>query len=238
MKTISQSLIRDMLKPEGYCGHYLNKVYNEGFRTQPSDAMVNGLFFEQAILGRTRDGELIELPKSKTNGAKLKRETDLEQDIEFAKKVLELNKIQFDNCQFLRETSFMHGHLDAAGTFNNVKYLFDLKYTGMSFDQWERELKWSDISAHFKLQAMHYQAIYGDALPFMFLLFGSNWCRFFEIKYNPEAVAHHTDVALEALETFNTMDYRATTDSRLCFDCPMKYVCEVRNWTIEIESID
>jgi hypothetical protein len=238
MKTISQSLIRDMLKPEGFCGYYLNEVYNEGFRTSPTEAMVNGLFFEQDILGRTRDGELVELPKSKTNGAKLKREIDLEFDIKFARSVLEKNKILFDEKQVYYETPFMHGHLDAVGTYTGKRYIFDLKWTGMSFDQWEREWKWSDISAHFKLQARQYQAIYPDALPFMFLVFGSDWCRFFEIAYEPEEVAHHTDIAAEALKTFNTLDFRATTDSRLCFDCRLKNICPVRNWDINIEEID
>jgi hypothetical protein len=227
-----------MLKPEGFCGYYLNKVYNEGYHTQPTDAMINGLFFEQAILGSTRDGELIEIPKSKTNGAKLKRETDLEKDIDFAKKVLEINHIVFEKCQIPMYTPFMHGHIDAVGTFEGKKYLFDLKYTGMSFDQWERELKWSDLSAHFKLQARHYQAIFTDARPFMFLVFGSDWCRFFELSYEPEEIAHHTDIAVEALNTFNELDYRPTSDSRLCFDCPMKYVCEVRNWSINIENLE
>jgi hypothetical protein len=227
-----------MLREEGYCGYYLNAVYNEGFKTEPTDAMVNGLFFEQAILGSTRDKELIELPKSKTNGAKLKREIDLEDDIIFAEKVLKQNNIEFSEAQKHCITSFMHGHIDAVGTYSGKKYLFDLKYTGMSFDQWERELKWGETSSHFKLQARHYQAIYPDALPFMFLVFGSNWCRFFELPYDAEDVAHHTDVADEAMETFNRMDFRATTDSRLCFTCPMKYTCEVRNFAITIESFE
>lgn len=242
MKTkISQSLIRDMLSEDGYCGHYLNEVYNNGFSAPPTDAMVNGLFFEQEILGATaRPGEVIELPKSKAKGRegqKLQRELDLEKHVEFAKMILKENKIVFENVQVNIERQHLSGHIDAVGTYNGIPYLFDLKYTGMSYDQWDRELKWGNISGHFTLQARQYQALIDKPLPFMFLVFGSDWCRFFQINYSEADILHHVDIAAEALETFNSMDYRSTEDSRLCFQCWMRDVCKVRNHEIQIEEL-
>ena len=47
-----------------------------GFRTGPSAAMLDGLVFEQNVIGMSRGGDVYEIPKGKT-GKPLKRETDL-----------------------------------------------------------------------------------------------------------------------------------------------------------------
>lgn len=235
MRTISQSLIRDMLNPAGYCGHYLNQVYNEGWKPAPTDAMIDGLFFEFNVLGATAYGEVPEIPKSKTNGAKLKRELDLERVITQAKEVLDANRIEFTEVQFRAESEDRHGHIDAAGTFRGLPYLFDLKYTGMTWGGYDRELKYSDLSGNYTLQARHYQSL--RPLPFMFLVFGDGWARFFEVPYSQPEVEYHKAVATEALATFNAMDPRPTQDSRLCFACRMREVCTVRNKTIQVEQL-
>ncbi len=236
MKTISQSLIRDMLKPEGYCGHYLNEVYNNGFRTEPTAAMIDGLVFEQAILGATARGEHWEIPKLK-NGDKSKREQDLDMVIAFAREVLKMNEIVIETAQPHIEAGNRSGHIDALGTYHGQAYIFDLKYTGMAYKTYDREIKFSDVTANYRLQALQYQSLIESQLPFMFLVFGDGWCRFFEFLYEQSAVEHHKEVASEALETFNEMDYRPTSDSRLCFTCPMASVCKVRNTIIQIEPL-
>lgn len=235
MNTISQSLLRDMMSEAGYCGHYLNEVYNNGYRTPPTDAMLQGLVFEQAILGATARGEMYEIPKLKS-GEKSKAERDLDEVIAYARQVLAANEIVFDEVQPARERAHLSGHIDALGTYHGQPYIFDLKFTGMAYSQWERELKWGNISAHFTLQARQYQAIVGP-LPFMFIVFGRGWCRLFELPYDQDAVEHHSEIAAEALETFNAMDYRPTTDSRLCFECRLADVCKVKNININIEQL-
>ena len=44
MKT-TQSLIKDIL-PEDFCPHYIHLKYNVGARTEPTEAMKNGLFLK------------------------------------------------------------------------------------------------------------------------------------------------------------------------------------------------
>lgn len=238
MKThISQSLIRDMLNPRGYCGHYLNRVYNEGWKTEPTDSMTDGLYFEYNILGATAFGEVPTIPKSKTNGATLKRELDLLRVIEQAKAILKANVIEFDRVQEHMTFEDRSGHIDALGTYHDKPYIFDLKYTGMTYGSYEREMKYSDLSANYLLQARQYQSLL-EPLPFMFLVFGDGWCRFFEVPYDADAVEHHKQVATEALETFNAMEYRPTGDSRLCFECRMKDACTVRNWEVTVENLE
>jgi len=98
MKTISQSLINEMLRQQGYCGHYLNEVYNNGFSPDPSDAMMDGLYFEQGVIGSTRDHTPMELPKLKS-GEKSKRERDLDDLIKWTSLVLAKNEIKIQNIQ-------------------------------------------------------------------------------------------------------------------------------------------
>lgn len=236
MKTISQSLIRDMLKPEGYCGHYLNEVYNNGFRTEPTASMIDGLVFEQAILGATAYGEHWEIQKLK-NGDKSKREQDLDLVINFAREILAANEIVIERAQVHLTTANRTGHIDALGTYHGQPYIFDLKYSGMAYATYEREVKFSNLTANYRLQALQYQSLINSQLPFMFLVFGEGWCRFFEVPYDEQAVEHHKEVASEALETFNVMDYRPTGDSRLCFACPMAAACKVRNTQIQVEQL-
>ena len=236
MKTISQSLLRDMLSQDGYCAHYLNLVYNSNYKTELSNAMLMGLVFEQAILGSTRDGEHVELPRLKS-GEKSADEKRLDGTIEFAKSVLAANEIIFTATQLHIENGLLHGHPDAVGTYHGMNYTFDLKWTGMSFDQWERELKYSSIRDHFAIQARHYQSLMDDPMPFMFLVFGDNWARFFEVPFDGRAIEHHKEVAAEALDVFNSMEYTPTSDSRLCFECRLAWVCDKRNQTIQIETL-
>lgn len=70
---ISQSFIKDALKTRSidpkdqikpsYCPQYLKFKYVDGMQTKPSDAMLNGQFFEWHLLGATRDGIEPILPK-------------------------------------------------------------------------------------------------------------------------------------------------------------------------------
>jgi hypothetical protein len=239
MKTISQSLIRDMLSPKGYCGYYLNEVYNNGFRTEPTPAMLQGLVFEQEILGSTRDGEHVEMPKSMAKGKEgsiLKAEIELFRIIRYAKSILEANEILFTDHQIHMINENRHGHIDAVGTYHGQPYIFDLKFTGMAYSSWQKEYQFGNTSANFRLQGLHYQSI-SEPLPFMFLVFGDGWSRFMELPYEADDIEHHCEVATEALDTFNEMDYRPTTDSRLCFECPMSETCPVKNSQIQIEQL-
>lgn len=240
MKTISQSLINDLTNPNGYCGYYLDLVYNKNVKTEPTDAMINGLFFEQELIGKTRSGEKIEIPKSKTTGKPLKRETDLLQDIKYAEMILQKNSITFDpaTVQQRIEKDDRHGHIDCMGTAGNEEAIFDIKWTGMAFNQWEREFKWGDFKRRAITQSRHYQTLIDKKLPFIFLVFGSGWCRFFKVDYDEATLEHHKELATYSLELFRNMDYRPTKDAKLCFECRLRHVCDKINNKIELENFE
>lgn len=70
---ISQSFIKDALKTRSidpkdqikpsFCPQYLKFKYVDGLQTKPSDAMLNGQFFEWHLLGATREGIEPKLPR-------------------------------------------------------------------------------------------------------------------------------------------------------------------------------
>lgn len=238
MKHISHSLIWDLIKEGGYCGHYLNLKYNENHRTTPTESMMKGLLFELELLGQTRDGTDIELPKKK-NGDPYKWELDVLEDVEYAKMILEKNNIKIHpgSVQEYKEKDNRSGHIDCLGTIVNRDYIIDVKWTGMAFGTWEREWKFGDIKNRFKLQAKQYQSLYDEMMPFVFLIFGHGWCRFIKIEYNEMEIEHHKEVAAQGLKVFNNMEFRPTNDSKLCFACQLRGECEHVNHQIEMEEI-
>ena len=68
-------MLRDFYNPD-YCKIKWEETYLNGYRSKPSPAMLDGLVFEQKVIGMSRGGEVYEIPKGKT-GKPLKRETDL-----------------------------------------------------------------------------------------------------------------------------------------------------------------
>ena len=69
---ISQSALKDFYNPE-VCRIKWEEMYVNGYRSQPTTAMLDGLVFEQNVIGLSRGGEIYEIPKGKT-GNTLKRE--------------------------------------------------------------------------------------------------------------------------------------------------------------------
>ena len=83
---VSQGAVRDFYDPD-YCKIKWEEVYLNGYRTKPTNAMLDGLVFEQEVIGMSRGGEVYEIPKGKT-GRPLKRETDLLELSERSKKTM------------------------------------------------------------------------------------------------------------------------------------------------------
>ena len=57
-------MIRDFYD-SNYCKIKWEETYLNGFRTIPSAAMLDGLVFEQNVIGMSRGGEVYEIPKGK-----------------------------------------------------------------------------------------------------------------------------------------------------------------------------
>ena len=222
---VSQSLIKDIL-PVDFCSHFIHLRYVEGSKTAPSTAMENGLFFESELLGSARGGKF-ELPRKK-NGEPYKRETDLLENVEYAKAIFEELNVKIDEVQPYKEKDGRSGHLDAKGSVKGNKAIIDVKWTGESRVRW-----WSTFhkmwKEHFNIQSRHYQSLMDDELDFYFFIFGaSNWCEVIHIKYDKEAVIHHienvSDIAKYKFE--NLQDYEFTATFNKCNECKLNKICQ------------
>ena len=236
MKT-TQSLIKDII-PEDFCTHYIHLKYVVGSRTEPSEAMENGLFFESELLGSARGGKF-ELPK-KSNGEPYKRELDILENVEYAKEIFKELDIKIDSVQPHIKHEDRSGHLDALGTIKNVPAIFDVKWTGMAKDKFIRELRYN-LLTDYEIQARHYQSLDIES-DFYFLIFGkSNWCEVIRFSYNEEDVNTHilelSNVAGAKFE--NLQDYEFNTNFDKCQKCRLNQICkkkitkpEIKDYTI------
>ena len=236
MKT-TQSLIKDIL-PEDFCPHYIHLKYSVGLRTEPTESMENGLFFESELLGSARGGKF-ELPKNK-QGKPYKRELDILENVDYAKGKMKALEIVIEHVQPHLSNEDRSGHFDALGTIKGTSAIFDVKWTGMSQQQYERELKYGTLIDDYRTQARHYQSIDPNK-DFYFLVFGkSNWCKVMRFHYNADAVTHHvetkSDVATVKFE--NLKDYEIKPDYKQCEGCRLREQCEKREHLPNIEDYD
>ena len=104
-------MLRDFYNPE-YCKIKWEETYLNGFRTKPTASMLDGLVFEQNVIGMSRGGEYYEIPKGKT-GKPLKRETDLLDLAEKSKVMMNDLEIELIDVQPEWETDELIGHPDA-----------------------------------------------------------------------------------------------------------------------------
>ena len=288
MKT-TQSLIKDIL-PEDFCPHYIHLKYNEGIRTEPTESMENGLFFESELLGSARGGKF-ELPRKEVcnkpkksaskkammeyikprlnfySDAELKfhrkskdvlfkwiqlylpkdvtsfpyqRELDILENVDYAKGKMKALEIVIEHVQPHLSNEDRSGHFDALGTIKGTPAIFDVKWTGMSQQQFEREMKYGTLIDDYRTQSRHYQSIDPNK-DFYFLVFGkSNWCKVMRFTWNSDAVMHHvetkSDVATVKFE--NLKDYEIKPDYKQCEGCRLREQCKLRENTPRIEDYD
>ena len=172
---VSQGAVRDFYDPD-YCKIKWEEVYLNGYRTKPTNAMLDGLVFEQEVIGMSRGGEVYEIPKGKT-GKPLKRETDLLELSERSKKTMLDLEIELIDVQPEWETDELIGHPDALIKYKGELAIMDLKYTAIREDEsckWN-PYAWNDLEHKDFSQANHYIEMYyqihGIYLPFFYLVF-------------------------------------------------------------------
>lgn len=196
---ISQSALRDFYDPE-YCKTKWKEIYLLGNRSKPTEAMLNGLVFEQKVIGMSRGGEVYEIPKLK-NGKESKRETDINQLSEFAIDTMKRLEIELLEVQPEWETEDLIGHPDALINWKGHKAILDLKFTGTREDEscrwnpyaWGKDLELKDWS-----QAIHYVEMYyrkhKEYLPFFYLVFGkSGWVKFINVDISARSMEYHNE---------------------------------------------
>jgi len=93
------------------------------------------------------------------------------------------NEIKIQNIQPFIERENRHGHIDFIGTYKERKTIFDLKYTGMTFKTWAKEIKYGDTIDRFIIQAKHYQSLFEEKMPFMFVVFGDQWLNVLDFDF-------------------------------------------------------
>ena len=232
MKT-SQSLIKDIY-PVDFCPHYIHLKYVVGLRTEPTEAMENGLFFESELLGSARDGKY-ELPKQK-NGKPYKRELDILENVKYAKQIFKELNVTIESVQPKIEMDNRSGSFDALGSIGGENAIIDVKWTGMANDKFLRELRYGLLD-EYEIQARHYQSI--KPIDFYFMIFGkSNWCEMIRFRYDEEAVQEHitefSDVATAKFENLQSYEFNANFDK--CQKCRLKDLCKKKITKPEIKD--
>ena len=238
---ISQSAIKDFYN-EDYCRIKWEEVYFNGYRTQPTPAMVDGLIFEDLTIGSSRGGEKYFIPKLKS-GKPSKRELDLIKLSEFAKQTMKDLEIELIEVQPEWETDTLIGHPDALITYKGNKAIMDLKYTGVKEDdicRWN-PYAWCDLEYKDFRQALHYVEMYyqkeGEYLPFFYLVFGkSGWVKFISVDITSSALDDYRML----LDTFRA-DLKSFTPKpiksyKICRKCPI--LCNKRTETPNIINIE
>ena len=196
---ISQGMIRDFYN-EDYCKTKFESIYFKNHKLQMSDAMLNGLVFEQKVIGMSRGGEIFSFPKLK-NGKDSKREIDINELSEFAKETIKKLDIKLLDIQPEWETDELIGHPDALIEWNGEKCILDLKFTSTKEDDscrwnphaWGKDMEYKDFT-----QAIHYVEMYyrmtGEYLPFFYLVFGkSGWVKFINVDISAESMIDHNN---------------------------------------------
>tara|TARA_R110002020_G_scaffold167816_3_gene356362 strand:- start:309 stop:1061 length:753 start_codon:yes stop_codon:yes gene_type:complete len=244
---ISQSMIRDFYD-SNYCKIKWEETYLNGFRTIPSAAMLDGLVFEQNVIGMSRGGEVYEIPKGKT-GKPLKRETDLLALAEKSKEMMNDLEIELIDVQPEWETDELIGHPDALIKYKGELAIMDLKYTAMKEDE---NCKWNpyawgnivdestgEIYKDFT-QAIHYIEMYfqehGIYLPFFYLIFGkSGWCKFIMIEPSKETIESYRDRLKRFRNDLKNFIPKPIKSYSKCRKCSV--LCEKRTLKPEIQQI-
>ena len=228
---VSQGAVRDFYDPD-YCKIKWEEVYLNGYRTKPTNAMLDGLVFEQEVIGMSRGGEVYEIPKGKT-GKPLKRETDLLELSERSKKTMLDLDIELIDVQPEWETDELIGHPDALIKYKGELAIMDLKYTAIREDEsckWN-PYAWNDLEHKDFSQAIHYIEMYyqihGEYLPFFYLVFGkSGWCKFILIDLTAESLENYRDKLKQFKVDFKNFKSVGVNDYSICRKCPV--ICNKR----------
>jgi len=237
---ISQSALKSFFDPN-VCEIKWEEMYLNGYRTEPSAAMLDGLVFEQHVIGGSRGGEVYEIPKGKT-GKPLKRETDL---MALCKKSIQtMNDLEIELIDVQPEWNVgdLTGHPDALVKYKGELAIMDLKYTGVREDEsckWN-PFAWADLEHKDFRQALHYVEMYyqehGVYLPFFYLVFGkSGWSKFILIDYSGSAMDEYRMLLDTFREEFKKFKPKPINNYSICRKCTV--LCDKRTNKPNIEII-
>jgi len=244
---ISQSMLRDFYNPN-YCKIRWEETYINGYRNKPTASMLDGLVFEQNVIGLSRGGEVYEIPKGKT-GKPLKRETDLMELADKSKQMMNDLDIELIDIQPEWETEDLIGHPDALIKYKGELAIMDLKYTAIKEDdncRWN-PYAWGNIVDEntgeiYKdfTQAIHYIEMYyqkeGVYLPFFYLVFGkSGWSKFILVEASNEKLDEHRNKIKRFKKDLKDFKPIGVKEYSICRKCPI--MCNKRILKPNIQQI-
>ena len=237
---ISQSALRDFYNKD-VCEIRWEETYINNYRTKPTPAMIDGLFFEQKVIGESRGGEIYTIPKLK-NGKPSKRETDLLKLSEFAKQTLKDLEIELIEVQPEWASEELIGHPDALIKYKGELAILDLKYTATKENessQWN-PFAWDKLEYKDFTQAVHYIELYYQInksyLPFFYLVFGkSGWVKFICIDLTKEGLDQYKEKINQFHKDFKTFNPIGINNYNVCRKCPV--MCNERIYKPEIISV-
>jgi PD-(D/E)XK nuclease superfamily len=202
--------------------------------------MLCGLYFEDRVLGGTRDGHEVVLPKLK-NGSDSQMEKDLKILVAFANK--QVSRLGIDVSKGRTQVKLEHDGL--VGHLDHVNYdidgsgqlaIYDLKYTETKYD--DKWIGWGDFSNKWdsQLQAIHYTYLfnktYGYTPNFYFLVFGKGgWQRTIKVEVSADRLKVHESLLHTAKTTFKEMEaegFKADPGYTKCNQCPFRMQCRFR----------
>jgi len=232
---ISQSLMTAVL--EKPCPYAIKLEWIEKRRSEPSELMKRGHYFEWLVLGdSSSDAPILEKLKS---GGKSQAEKDIDDLGVIAKRTLEGLGISMDGAasQVRIEADGLSGFIDlVAKDFQNPKRnaIYDLKYTETKYD--DRWNGWADIETRptAKRQARHYihlwKEVNNEWLPYYFVIFGkSGWCRMIKCIVTAESMAIHyreIEVVSDMLAKWRKEGWKPEPSYEKCRDCRVAQYCE------------
>jgi hypothetical protein len=237
---ISQSALRDYYNP-ACCRLFWKEKYLNGFKTEPTDAMKAGLYWESKLLTKSRDGQVWEFPKLKS-GEPSKIETDMNILVGKARELFTHLQIDPLEIQPVWEVGDLLAHPDlVCSSVLAPKAIVDVKYCG--YADTDRFSPWFELNNINTLQAVHYtymyNLLYNEWVPFFYLVFFKNGgVRLIDVKLTVQAIDNHKALLNQFRQDVERLDAKGTEATfSQCVRCPLNSTCAKRVVMPKVEEL-
>ena len=246
---ISQSLIKEVLKPD-YCPKQIYYSFVEGKDLiEPSENMILGRYFESELLGACRGGEKQEAILLRS-GEKAKPFKDCDDLVVFARDVFESLGLNISEgvSQLDAESELLKGAIDHRNKDikdSTRKANYDVKWTATKEDDRWNGWGMPETKDDAIIQSAHYTLVSyeetGEWMPFYFLVFGkSKWVKVLQFVHDEQSIESHKErirYTAYAIEEHSKTGFKGNGSFNKCMSCPFYTECPDKTTKIEIETI-